>query len=307
MNLSIAHFFKPLVGIAMLILIAGCNGWYSKAPTSSAKSWSSSSVLPSPRLKQQCVVLELAIVEIESDLGEKFEYVWTHVDQQAIPLRKRKQLDQNGFRVGVLGSQLPAELVELLEPSPDETLDASSVDQATKNSLWHSMRFAKHQRIQIQTNEEHWLECSRVIPDLAWSVTNGQRRRTGLCQQAQCGFTVTTQPLGNGTVQIFVRPEIRHGQLRQRIGFDEDSFLFHRQQERLRISELDVEYFLRAGETLLVASTPTLYELGIPFFSSVDDDSVENLRFLLIRLVQTQRDDLFESRPTTRPLSTSVR
>ncbi len=296
---------RPLaILLVFLIGFIGCRHWLPPYSTPSPES-TSSQPLPAARLKQNSVVLRIAVVEIQNAEVELFEKVWPLVDQQAVDLGQRRLLDQNGFRIAVVGPKLPAPLVELLKPAAVDLPESNSATDAEKTRmLAHRMRFVESQREQIQTNQEHWVGCSVHLPELVWSVVVDSTRREGICAEARCGFNISVEPRGDGSVGIWLKPEVQFGRRRHRFDVNDDSFMFGAGPERLSIVELDMEIRLRPGESLILAPSRRYHGLGQDFF--VPDPSDGKQRFLLVRLVHTQHDDLFLSRPAQQPLATST-
>ncbi len=301
-----ANQCAAISGVAMMLLasLAGCHNWMPQAaaPRPSARA----ARFSPPRLKQNSVVLEIAVVEITAAERADFRLVWPRLDLQAIPLSERILLDRNGLRLGVAGSQLPATLLKLLEPVAGDLGAQYSLAPSTAQLLAQRLRFVEKQWQQIQPLEQHWVGCSAVHSELLWHVVSAEgSERSGTCQQAQFGLVLSVQPSGDGLVRVGLLPEIRFGQLRNRYGVDEDSFLVRAEQERLPLTELETSVALRPGESLLLGATTAGDQLGQQFFAP--DSNVDGQRFFLVRVVQTQLDDLFEAGSGSRPLATSTR
>ena len=258
-----------------------------------------------PRMQPNSVILKIAVVEIKGDEIEEFSQMWSSLDAQAVSLDQRKQLDRNGLQAAIAGLQLPSQLTSLLEPDTSELGKAEdSLDAQAARQLAYRFRFIEHQRHQMLPNENHWVGCSVQHPELFWTVSNQDQTRSGVCQQANCGFLLNVEPQGDGGVQLHLEPEIRYGERRNRYRVQEDSFVIREESESARLKELMLSVTLRPGETLLVAPTDQAEGLGGDFF--VVPAEISRRRFLMVRLLHTQKDDLFVPRSTRRPLATST-
>src|SRR5438874_10248217 len=63
---------------------------------------------------KEVVQVDVALVEVPA--SDRFFQgdLWQFVDEQVVPLEKKAQLEENGFRVGQVGAKPPQELLELL-------------------------------------------------------------------------------------------------------------------------------------------------------------------------------------------------
>jgi hypothetical protein len=82
--------------------------------------------------------------------------------------------------------------------------------------------------------------------------------------------------------------------------------LFETAQDRISFDDLTINVTIDPGETVLLAATEDLSDLGRLFFGEPTDHASRAQRLFLIRLVQTQMDDLFDGQATgPRLISTS--
>ncbi len=257
------------------------------------------------------VALELAIAQISDRDARQLDQIWHHFDQQKIALSDRQKLDQNGFRVALISAQLPSALSEMLESKP---LDVSELDEWQRQLLEQGLLkpvspMWLHTKVQNRKGEVYPVATSDVWPNQSWIIRAEGQRSVGVGEQVQGIWTVTAFPRGDGSVRLRLVPQINHGEFRAQIGVAEDGFLFKNRQTELKLEEMGFEVTMLPGETLVIAATPDLADLGRLFFrpmapNRVDDfredisgeDSIvpeKEQRVLLIRLVQTQLDELF--------------
>ena len=58
--------------------------------------------------------LEVFFVRLPSGDAQAVDALWQEVDEQSLPAEDRRRLSRNGFRAGVIGSRLPAQVTEAL-------------------------------------------------------------------------------------------------------------------------------------------------------------------------------------------------
>ena len=103
------------MAVGFLMLAVGCARWDPE------KSTSQSFRVPSGRMAPDSVSLELAVAQLSDSKKQDLEQLWLQLDQQKTPLQVRKLLDENGFRIAVIPSQIPETLHKLLEPEEIES------------------------------------------------------------------------------------------------------------------------------------------------------------------------------------------
>ena len=258
---------------------------------------------PKGRLASDAVGLEVGVAQLDSHQEETFESFWNLLDQQELPIELRKLLDQNGLRVAVMPIHPPSLLNELVDPKPvdPEKLNEFEKQLHAKKLLRPQPRMIIHDRISNREGQAHEVATSDVQGETSWVIRNGDEQTAGFGNQVRGMMSITTYPNGDGSVRLLLRPEIHHGQSRPRIGVGQRSFLVESSQHVTPVDELKFEVTLRPGESLVVAPTKDIAELGGILLGSHgnavgNSDSkraVPTHRILMVRVVQTQMDDLF--------------
>ncbi len=275
---------------------------------------------PKARIAVDAVGLDLAVAQLDSSQSKTFETFWGLLDQQELPLKQRKILDQNGLRVAVMSPHAPPELNHLINPRQVEPdlLNEFQKQLHERGLLRPQQRMLSHQRISNREGQAHKIETSEVHDEASWVIESGDAQTAGFGKQVRGMMSVTTYPQGDGSVRLVVRPEIHHGQSRPRIGVGQRSFLVESAQFVTPVDELKFELTLRSGESLVMAPTNDVTDMGRIFFGSYGtseklsdlDAEVANKptpthRLLMIRVVQTQMDDLFSDSNLNEKLTTS--
>ena len=291
----------------MLAFSCGCFGSCSRLSGPPSGESAGPVALPAPRMAPDSVALEIAVATLDGDRLETFNRMWNKADVQVLPLETRKQLDRNGFRVGVLGSQLPGELTSALSWTRPLLTANGEILASSHTPLLefeNTGTFLIKQIEQLKIGEEHWVPCSQVQQQIAWKVDSVDEQRSGVCQLALCGFMISHVPIGDNSINLWLRPMIRHGQHKLRYGVGEDTLLIREQQKRLSLTELNFVHRLRLGQTLVVTNTGAQEDMGQLFFAAGRYSAARQV--LLIRPVLMGQDDLFAPERTTRRLSTSL-
>ena len=283
---------------------------------------------PKGRIAVDAVGLELGVAQLDSSQSETFDEFWRMLDQQELPLQVRQMLDANGIRVAVMASHAPTafnQLVDVAVINP-EVLNEFESQLHAKGMLRPQRRMVTHQRISNREGQAHEVVTSVVHPEASWVIKSGETQTAGFGQQVRGLISITTYPRGDGSVRLVVRPEIHHGQERARIGVGESSFLFQSGQHVTAIDELKFEVNLRSGESLVIAPTADNSGVGKLLFGNATDgleieaalneqkQEKENSnhnrpvplhRMMMVRVVQTQMDDLFSNANLGEKLSTN--
>lgn len=270
------------------LIVGGCAKW--KPPDTEPKPMK----FPASRMTPDSVSLEIAVAQLDDSQVEQIAELWGLLDQQEIPLQLRKQLDANGLRVAVAPSQLPGVLSELLAPKEIDPkgLDSLQSQMLEQGLLKPAERLISHSKIQNRDGKPYDLTVTNVYPEKSWIVHSGKGDSAGAGKLVRGVMSIKTYPQGDGSVRLAVTPQIHHGETRTEIGVVDRSFLFQNRQSLIEFKELKIEVDLLPGETLICGPTSDIADLGELFFG-VPEAVHGNQRIVLIRLVQTQWDDLF--------------
>ena len=304
MSLRVYFLILPL-----WVCICGCAKW--EAPEIPQRS-----IFPESRIAPDAVGMEVALAQLDSRQKDDFELFWNQLDQQALPLELRKRLDQNGLRVAVMASSPPTILHQLIDPPPILPQNLNSLEKQLylKGLLRKKQRMISHDRISNREGELYSIPVSDIHPQFSWNIRNGDMETPGAGEAVRGGINITTFPQGDGTVKLMFEFEIHHGRARPQIA--ERSFFKENRQTIHRIRDLKFEIVLLSGESIVLAPTADVTDLGALFFGAAPSgadrsDSDPKLppvpfhRLLLVRIVQTQMDDLFNDSRFVEKLTTT--
>ena len=301
-----------LILLLATALLVGCESWYARNLQETV-SWKRpvASAMQRLRMLPDSVMLEIAVVKIDRSEIQRFDELWNQIDTGSLSLSERRILDQNGVRVGVVPSHIPADLHALMAPIPvdQESLNSWEEQLFEKGLLKPEPRILLHDGIQNRRGEVHPVPVSGWLNQASWIVEVGDQRIAGASDNVRAVMEVRTFPKGDGTVRLVCTPALHIGQPRTQIGIQQQGFAYETAQEKKQLRELKFGACLRSGETLLVAPTSDVSDLGGLFFGPPDEvvegEGDGTFRILMLRLLQTQRDDLFDAESDRDELTTT--
>jgi hypothetical protein len=290
MSLGGTEFWR-WIAAAWLAVAAGCAQW-DKQPEEPSK-------LPPPRMSPDAVVLELAFVRLPVSDHASYNAIWSQADEQHFSSELRKELAANGLRVGVLGQQLPSELRAALDAAASQ-LEERAEDTGTNDTQAN----LKQRRIQCRTGKRTKIVVSRTRPSMSFLTLDAGSVQGKLLENAQCLLALKPYAQGDGRARLDLTPEIEHGELQSDyVDAGQGSLMLRQGRERVVLDRLRSVATLSAGQVLIMSNTPDLKGVGEQFFSETAGGRAERT-LLLVRLAQTQWNDLFVPEQFSPPLAT---
>lgn len=281
-----SHARRMLMMITtLLVSVGGCALW-SETPTEPPS-------LPAAKMAQDTVVLEIAFVRLHGEALAQQEELWRQVDEQPLTAETRRRLLENGLRAGVVSSQLPPMLRKLLEEKADPL--------AVKGPGMPDDVTASQRQLQSRAGKRGVILAGSQQEKLALLVQQEGRVTGEEYRQAQCLFAVKTFPQGDGSVRLDLVPEIEYGEARQRWVGQEGSFRVDSSRDQKVLDALRMDLKLAPGEVLVLTCTADQKGLGKHFFAA---SSSGEQKVLMIRIAQTQYDDIFAPEKLKAPLAT---
>ena len=277
--------------VAGLPLVAGCAHEWNRQPDAPSQ-------LPRARMSPDAVVLELAFVRLPAADEANYGAIWSQIDEQHFAPELRKELAANGLRVGVLGQQLPTELRAALDAAASQLEErAEDIDtNDTETDL-------KQRRLQCRTGKRAKIVVSKSKPSLSYLALEDGHIHGSVLENAQCLLALKPYPQGDGRVRLDITPEIEHGELRTQWVPQDGAWTQRVGRERVILDRLRSVAALVAGQVLVLSTTPDIKGLGEHFFSETAGGRMERT-VLLVRVAQTQWDDLFAPEQFSAPLAT---
>lgn len=268
-------------------------------------------MLPQPQMSPDAVVLEVAVVRFGAAVGgvvgerqggeRKWEGVfWQAVDEQLLAVDVRNELRRNGFRFGVIRGALPEALRKQIDQqrSAAREIDPENEPGSLESSV---------QRLQSRSGKRSKLLMGEQAASLSIFVPEGERLVGRTFQAAQCLLSVKTFARGDGGADLEITPEVEHGVARQRwLGQShEGTYRLDANRERWQLDKLRCRLTLAPGQTVVLSCIDPPIGAGANFFAR-DTREVGVRRVVLVRLAQTQVDELFTERPASAALTTPL-
>ncbi|MEW4454755.1 hypothetical protein AB1L30_18970 [Bremerella sp. JC817] len=253
------------------------------------------SELPSRPLSEDTVMLDIARVSLTSLDETKCQSIWEEIDEQALPLDKRRELMANGFRVGIIDFHLPAPIREIIGSKEDGNKGLNGeqmvrVDGDEKVAI-NRRRFPRGKRIEYV--------MVPTQPELSLLETVDGTLRGQTYYDAESKFVLKGYPQNDGRVQVVVTPEIHHGQPKKHVEAGEGMFRIETRKESKVLEQIEFSAILEPGQTLIISGTTEAKGLGKSFFERENGGKTRR-QIMLLRLAGTQFDDLFQSRDTVK-------
>jgi hypothetical protein len=281
---------RSLLVAALFAAAGGCARWLAK-PEEPSK-------LPPARMSPDSVVLELAFVRLPVGDRAAYDAIWMAADEQHFSPELRRELAANGMRVGVLGQQLPGELRAALDAA------ASLHEERVEDTDTSDTQISRSQRrLSCRTGRRAKIVVSKSQPSMAFLTHEEGQVRGRLLESAQCLLALRPYPQGDGRVRLDITPEIEHGELKTQWAGQDGTWMQRVGRDRVILDRLRSAATVMAGQVLVLSTTPDVKGLGEHFFSETAGGHEERT-LLLIRVAQTQWDDLFAPERMSAPLAT---
>ncbi len=254
--------------------------------------------MPPARMSPDSVILELAFVRIPANDQAAHDAIWNEVDEQHFAPELRRELAANGLRAGVLGQQLPAELRAALDAASTQAEERAEDTGTNDTGANRGQR-----RLACRAGRRAKIVVSKTHASLAFLTQEDGVVRGNVLENAQCLLALKPYPQGDGRVRLDITPEVEHGELQTQWAEQEGSLMQRIGRDRVVLDRLRVVATLAAGQVLVLSTTPEAKGVGERFFSETAAGRPERT-LLLVRVAQTQWDDVFAPGQISAPLAT---
>ena len=280
---TISQYQRLMTLLGLCWFLLGCSSWRDM-PVDTFE-------LPSVRLAPDGFALQVTFVRLPTGEQDFDTELWKEIDEQAVDQEMRQRLNENGFRCGLVGAQLPDALRALLDKKEqNSTLEATSQREIDSLSQNRQINTRSGKRSEIVTGA---LQDQMIV---LYRDANKNKVIGKTFEQAQPIMATKCYASGDGGVEIYLIPEIQFGQPKKQWIAGDGTFHLLSARDREVYSELEIKAALVAGQTLVISSTAESKGVGHNFFVDTAHGDPQQ-KLLLVRLAQTQRDDLFESEP----------
>jgi len=261
--------------------------------------------LAPPSMSPGSCVLDIFFVRFPLGDEEADGPLWDEIDEQRLPCELRQCLARNGFRAGVVGGRMPLALARLLElsgkPAPSGECQQVGLEQLETTPT------VVRRHLQIRGGERREIFTSDVCEQRDVLLCTEDGVCGGSYPDAQGVLAVAACAEPDGRVRLELVPELHYGEHVPRYVGRQYAFRMETSRSREVFDNLALSVTLTAEEMLVVSGLPDrLSSLGHHFFTQ-DTSGQKEQKLLVIRLSQTQHDDLFSSDgapgPESPPLS----
>jgi hypothetical protein len=234
---------------------------------------------------RRTIPLEVLFIRSAADDVQLRESIWDHVDEQAIPAERRRALNANGLRAGVVTGELPAEFVARLA--------ASSVDEPAGDVVGIDPGRSRR-RLQLLPGRRSELVTATRLPSLVLLEQCAGEVRGGTFHDATPLLALAAQPAADGRVRLEAVPEIKHGPVEKSWAGEDGMFRLEAGQRRHRLDHLAIDVTLPTEALLLVgcAGEPAA-TVGDGLLRDQSEGDTGTVRLIVIRPLGRSVDPAF--------------
>jgi hypothetical protein len=247
------------------------------------------------QMSADAVVLDVFFARFPVGDFQANDLLWREIDEQQLPVEKRRELARQGMRVGLVAGQIPVTLSQLLDV-PESGPPGDGTNQVKLDELDPTPRVVRR-HMQVRAGHRSEIVASGIYDELPLLTCEQGKVCGQTYAKAQGVLGVRVLPEHDGRVRLDIVPELQYGDPGKRwIGAQGVWRLDTSRQKRV-LENLAVSATLAPGEILVLTALPDRPgSLGHYFFTD-DTSGRPEQKLLLVRLAQTQHDGLFAPDP----------
>lgn len=137
-------------------------------------------------------VVQIEFALIEAPAGDPYlnDQLWTSADEQVVDIDRKAMLEDNGFRIGMIGGITPIPLNSLL---------------ASRHSC------PDPRRLQTRLNKPSKLELGPTIASCTYQFHHDGQTTELQLDQANCSLSIVPSLAKDGRVKLAITPQVHHG------------------------------------------------------------------------------------------------
>jgi hypothetical protein len=229
---------------------------------------------------------------------------WLEIDETQIDPAVRRELANNGFRVGVISGNLPDAMARALDQkgaaSKDEA-DEGVVGQGETRTLdYVSLEMMDEPVVrghvkQLRRQERWEIQASDVFSSMPVLEPDGKQLRGATYADAQAMYALRVDPQPDRTVLVQLTPELHYGPYRPRWTGEEGQGLMMQasMRERKVYTTMQMKVRLSVGEMLVLMNMPNAGSRLGEYFHTVESSRGRQQKLILLRLAQVPPSDTF--------------
>ncbi len=254
------------------------------------------------------VAIEMMWVRFPADDPQMNDAAWQAIDETRIDPAVRRELANNGFRVGVITGALPDAMSRALAAGDGKPPHDAAAGNGTKPASGNSeLSIAQSSadltkepqvrgRVRQLRRQERWeIQASDVIPTMPLLMNNGREMSGRSYPDAQAIYALRIDPRPDRTVLMELTPEVQYGPPKLRYTGGEEGIL---RQERLRdrqvFERMQMKVQLAPGEMLVLMALPNAGSRLGDYFHTVDAAEGRQQKMILLRLAQVPASSTFD-------------
>ncbi len=291
---NLSHFGFPANGTswrwvayccAMVCMFGGCAHWSKDTATESKQ------ILTQPKMSPDSVIVETVIIRFPKEQSDVLDNLWATVDESVFDVELRRKLIDNGIRGGVLIGELPVGVRSRLE----QLANSSQTDPLEQANLAADVKSATN-RLQCRAGRRKEVHVRREVTQPLVVLTSEEGRVEGASYERPAMlFDLRSIPHGDGQATLRLAPEIQHGEERKAFVRSDFGLRPEMSRERKVWEDLALSVKLRPGQMIALSCNgePKSSNLGKAFFVTHTAEQTDERVLLLIKLAETQLDELF--------------
>ena len=277
-----ANFLAKSTLSLLLAFVSGCAGWTERTTDKLLEK----PAIPKLNESKRSLILNVQFIPIEVDetSPDEIQSLWQWIDETHLDVEKRRQLVENGIRVGrvVRDERFRQRLATMTNLTPD----AGVVDQFFAQADIASEVTHGDRRIPMRMGSRYELPLRQPIEGSHTSMVRANGKLVGrTLVDPQYLFAVTPTSGSNvKEVQLRLRPEIQHGSMRQRWVSSDTALRIDTRRESWSIEELDLKLVGTENDTFVIGATTPRRGLGKQLLGGKGSDNSQQQVLVLITL-----------------------
>jgi hypothetical protein len=216
----------------------------------------------------------------------RLETLWSEVDEQSLASELRRDLHQNGLRVGIVGPHLPDPLAEMLKITDTRVQERSLVALDPEPGVVLRV---------LQPRIGHRQELRLGEPrDQVTILRSHDGQVDGKCyQKAECLLALRVMGETDGRVRLELVPELHHGEMKAHAVGSEGVFIWKPERAKQVYHDLKIATTLGPGQMIVLTWAPERQgSIGQAFFVQQGGEKPMQ-KLWVIRVAQAGADRSF--------------
>lgn len=238
---------------------------------------------------EESVGLEIFFARFDYGYPPFARELWEQVDEQVLPADVRRELARNGFRAGIVGSQVPVELARLLTLTDvaQPKRQGTTVDVESEPTV-------KLRLLEVRSGRRGEIIASPVYDRLPLLMREGEKVAGKTYEKANGRFVLKATRHVDGRVGLDLLPELHYGKTKQDWMPIDGGYRLASAQRKKVFDHMQLHLDLSAGQMLVMTCRPDHPgSLGHYFFTEPRGDEGLSQRLVIVRLARAGSDPSF--------------